>query len=140
MAPSALEIRVRIDVRWRDLDMLGHLNQAVYHEFLEEGRAELLTSLAALGDFAFVLARVELDYRAEVRRDHGHVEVVVRPESVGRSSVVVVNEVVLPDGTVAAAGRSVLVAWDPEARGKRALTGAVRDALLAGGAADTVTA
>ena len=135
MASSATtEVRVRIDVRWRDLDMLGHLNQAVYHEFLEEGRAELLTSLSGLSDLAFVLARVELDYRSEVRRDHGHVEVVVRPASVGTSSVVLDNDVVLPDGTVAASGRSVLVAWDPAARGKRPLTDGEREALVGAGA------
>ena len=137
MTGSALETRVRIDVRWRDLDMLGHLNQAVYHEFLEEGRAELFSTFASLRDFAFVLARVELDYKHEVTRGHGHVEVVVRPASVGRSSVVVANDIVLPDGTVAATGTSVLVAWDPSARGKRALSDGEREALLAGGAVST---
>ena len=136
-SPAHLEVRVRIDVRWRDLDMLGHLNQAVYHEFLEEGRAELFASLGDLSDLAFVLARVELDYRHEVRRDHGHVEVLVRPASVGRSSVVVDNHVVLPDGTVAATGRSVLVAWDPSTRGKRELSAREREALLGGGAGPT---
>jgi acyl-CoA thioesterase FadM len=54
----------------------------------------------------------------------------VRPASVGRSSVVVDNDVLLPDGTVAATGRSVLVAWDPAARGKRELTETERAALL----------
>ena len=132
-----VETRTRIDVRWRDLDMLGHLNQSVYHEFLEEGRAELLTSLSGLSDLAFVLARVELDYRHEVTRAHGHVEVVVRPASIGTSSIVVDNAVVLPDGTVAAAGRSVLVAWDPAARGKRPLTDTEREALLGAGAVAT---
>ena len=37
----------------------------------------------------------------------------------GRSSLVVENDVLLPDGTVAAEGRSVLVAWDREARRSR---------------------
>ena len=77
-ATTPLESRVRIDIRWRDLDMLGHLNQAVYHEFLEEGRAALFQQFAPFGDSPFVLARVELDYRSEVRRDHGHVDVVAR--------------------------------------------------------------
>ncbi len=121
-ASTSLETRVRIGIRWRDLDMLGHLNQAVYHELLEEGRAALFAELASLGDVAFVLARVELDYRHEVRRDHGHVEVVVRPSAIGRSSVTVENEVLLPDGTVAAAGTAVLVAWDPHERRSRKLT------------------
>ncbi|HEX2087131.1 MAG TPA: thioesterase family protein [Solirubrobacteraceae bacterium] len=119
-----LEVRTRIDVRWRDLDMLGHLNQSVYHELLEEGRAALFQQLDALE--AFVLARVELDYRLEVRRDHGPVEIVVRITRVGRSSVTVEHDVVRDDGEVAATGSSVLVAWDPEARRSRPLGDAER--------------
>jgi hypothetical protein len=37
---------------------------------------------------------------------------------------------VLPDGTIAAEGSSILVAWDPQARGSRALTEGERAALL----------
>ena len=128
-ASTPLEIRERIFIRWRDLDMLGHLNQAVYHELLEEGRAALFAHFAPMGDFAFVLARVELDYRSEVRRDHEHVDVVVRVERVGGSSITVAHEVELPDGTIAAEGRSVLVAWDPAARGSRKLGEEERAAL-----------
>ena len=125
-----MEARVRIGVRWRDLDMLGHLNQAVYHEFLEEARAELFRALGPDTLVAFVLARVELDYRSEVRRDHGHVDVVARPVAVGRSSVTVAHDVVLPDGTLAASGQSVLVAWDMQARGSRPLSEDERERLL----------
>jgi acyl-CoA thioester hydrolase len=134
---APLEVRVRIGVRWRDLDMLGHLNQAVYHELLEEGRAELIARLGQFGTgtgFAFVVARVELDYRHEVRRDHGHVDVVVTPSAVGRSSITVAHSVLLPDGTVAAEGVSVLVAWDPAERRSRVITDAER-ALLQDGIA-----
>jgi acyl-CoA thioester hydrolase len=127
---SPLESRVSIPVRWRDLDMLGHLNQSVYHEFLEEGRAELLARLHRSGrGFAFVLARVELDYRHEVRRDHGSVDVACRIARVGTKSITVENEIVLPDGTIAAGGTSILVAWDPKARTSRALTDEEREAL-----------
>jgi acyl-CoA thioester hydrolase len=122
---------VRIPVRWRDLDLLGHLNQAVYHEYLEEGRAALMDSLGEGNRFPFVLARVELDYRAEIRRRHGEVEVVARVERVGSKSLTVSHDVLLPDGTVAASGTSVFVAWDVEARGSRPLTDAERAALEA---------
>ena len=126
-----MEARVQIEVRWRDLDMLGHLNQAVYHEFLEEGRGALMAKVAERdAGFLFVMARVELDYKTEVRRDHGHVVVVTSVDSVGSSSVVVANRIELPDGTVAADGISVLVAWDPKARGKRVITDEQRAALL----------
>ena len=124
------EIRIEVELRWRDLDFLGHLNQAVYHELLEEGRGALFEQLGALdGGFFFVLARVELDHRQEIRRDHGPVTVALRVEAVGRSSVSVAHEIIRADGAVAAEGRSVLVAWDRDARRSRPLTGAERSAL-----------
>ena len=124
------EIRIDVELRWRDLDFLGHLNQAVYHELLEEGRGALFEQLGALdGGFFFVLARVELDHRQEIRRDHGPVTVALRVEAVGRSSVTVAHEIVRADGGVAAEGRSVLVAWDRDARRSRPLTDAERSAL-----------
>jgi acyl-CoA thioester hydrolase len=116
------------------MDMLGHLNQSVYHELLEEGRAALMTEIVRRvgGDHAhgsFVLVHVDLDYHAEVRKDHGEVEIVVRVAQVGRSSLGLEHEIRLPDGTVAASGKTVLVAWDPVTRGKRALTEAELTAL-----------
>jgi acyl-CoA thioester hydrolase len=124
------EARITIGLRWRDMDMLGHLNQAVYHELLEEGRGALFTSLDG-ASFPFVLVRVELDYRQEVRKDHGSVEVITRVERVGAKSITIAHEVVRADGVVAAEGRSVLVAWDPQERGSRELTDDERAALVA---------
>jgi acyl-CoA thioester hydrolase len=109
------------------MDMLGHLNQSVYHELLEEGRAALMTELvrrvgADHAHGSYVLAHVDLDYHSEVRKDHGEVEVVVRLARVGTSSLQLDHEVRLLDGTVAASGKTVLVAWDPVTRGKRPLS------------------
>ena len=133
MSP-ALEHSVRVQLRWRDIDTLGHLNQSVYHELLEEGRIALIADLwRHVGEDqsqgAFVLAHVDLDYRAEVRKDHGEVHIVVRVKRVGDSSVELEHEVKLPDGRVAASGTSVLVAWDLVARTKRTLSEAERNAL-----------
>lgn len=118
------EIRLTVALRWRDMDMLGHLNQAVYHELLEEARGALIASLAdGLGTphQTYVLVRVELDYRHEVRKDHGSVEVVARVAKVGTSSVTMEHDVLLPDGTLAATGLTVLVGWDMQTRAKREL-------------------
>ncbi|PTL56110.1 acyl-CoA thioesterase [Paraconexibacter algicola] len=124
--PSPPETRLTIPLRWRDMDMLGHLNQAVYHELLEEARGALLLDLAGRGTqqvhHTYVLARVELDYRHEVRKDHGTVDVTVRVGRVGTKSITLEHEVLLPDGTVAAAGSTVLVGWDMQARGARTLS------------------
>lgn len=130
----AMQTSIRIPLRWRDMDMLGHLNQAVYHALLEEGRWELFAKAGDATSFSFVLARIELDYRAEVRHEHGHVDVVVRVGALGRSSVTIEHEIALPDGTVAAAGRSVLVAWDAQRRSARELSERERAALTGPGA------
>ena len=122
------EARTTVAIRWRDLDLLGHLNQAVYHELLEEGRGALFASLED-NSFPFVLVHVELDYRHEVRRDHGSVEVVCRVERVGGRSVTTSEQIVLPDGTMAAEGKAVLVAWDTRARTSRELSAGERAAL-----------
>ena len=116
MAASA---RTRVNIRWRDLDPLGHLNQAVYHELLEEGRGALLARERA---FPFVIAHIELDYRAEVRKDHDAVDVVTQVARLGRTSVTLEERIEHLDGTVAAEGRSVLVAWDMRARESRELS------------------
>ena len=130
---TALEQRIPVQLRWRDIDQLGHLNQAVYHELLEEGRAALMWELMrrAADDArgAYVLAHVDLDYHTEVRKDHGEVEVVIGVAAVGRSSFRLRHELRLPDGTVAASGETVMVAWDPVTRGKRELTDGERAAL-----------
>lgn len=133
MPDTPLEFRLSVPLRWRDMDMLGHLNQSVYHELLEEARAGMLTELAGRSghaeDATFVVVRVELDYRHEVRKDHGQVDIVVRTAGVGTSSFTVEHDVLLPDGTVAATGLTVLVGWDARARTKRVLRDEERAAL-----------
>ena len=131
---SGFEHSVRLELRWRDMDMLGHLNQSVYHELLEEGRVALVAELVRrLGEDhspgGYVLAHVDLAYLTEVRKDHGEVDVVVRLARVGTSSFTLENEIRLADGTVAASGSSVVVAWDPVSRSKRFLTDRERAAL-----------
>jgi acyl-CoA thioester hydrolase len=122
-------VTTRMELRWRDLDMLGHLNQAVYHEYLEEARSAWMLSVEGLEWAGFVLAHVDLDYRHEVRKSDGHVDIAVRPQRVGRSSVTLRHDLLLPDGTLAASGTSVLVGWDGERRRSRPFGEAERAAL-----------
>jgi acyl-CoA thioester hydrolase len=131
---SEFEHTVRVQLRWRDIDLLGHLNQSVYHELLEEGRIALVAELvrrAGDGNMqgGYVVAHVDLDYLTEVRKDHGEVDVIVSISQVGTSSLRLHNEIRLLDGTIAATGSSVLVAWDPVNRTKRVLTERERAAL-----------
>lgn len=114
--------------------MLGHLNQSVYHELIEEARIALIAELMRRAGNrhapgGYVLAHVDLDYHAEVRKDHGDVDVIARVTRVGTSSLELEHEIKLPDGRLAASGKSVLVAWDLARRAKRPLSDGERAAL-----------
>ena len=122
------ESRVRVPIRWRDLDVLGHVNQSVYHELLEEGRAGVLGRLEEHA-FPLVLVHIEIDYRAEVRKDHEWVEIASRVGHIGTKSVRIDERIERSDGVVATEGHSVLVAWDPQSRSSRELTDSERSAL-----------
>ena len=71
----------RIPIRYRDTDALGHVNNAVYLTYLEELLLGWLGPV--LGD-DFVSARVELDFRSELRYDDGEVTARASLEAVGR--------------------------------------------------------
>lgn len=104
------------------MDALGHVNQAVYHELLEEARTALITGLPTPQKGAFVMARVELNYRREIPLHDRYVEVTMRVESIGRSSLTVSQQIFRSDGELAADGLSVLVAWNAAQRGSRPLS------------------
>ena len=56
-----------IEVRFRDLDALGHVNNAVYLTYLESARIAYwmhVTRRSGLDALDMILARVEIDYRA----------------------------------------------------------------------------
>ncbi|MBO9533671.1 MAG: acyl-CoA thioesterase [Solirubrobacteraceae bacterium] len=119
---DAPEFSITCDLRWSDFDRLGHLNQAVYHVLIEQARTAWLNHVrpAELQRHeAFVLARVELDYRREVDYHHDQVVATSRLTRIGASSVTSRQEVRWPDGTVAASGIAVMVGWDARERGKR---------------------
>jgi acyl-CoA thioester hydrolase len=123
-------VRVELALRHRDIDALGHVNQAVYHELLEEVRAAFFRhTLPDLPFTGYVLVHVELDYRREVRIEHRCLIGECRVAELGRSRVELDNRLVLPDGEVAVEGRAVLVAWDEQSRKSRELSEHERTAL-----------
>jgi acyl-CoA thioester hydrolase len=94
-------------VRFRDCDAMGHVNNAVYSTYLEEAR------IGVLGDLiGFILARVEIDFRSELRNGED-VEVRTRCSRIGTKSFDL-EHVISADGRVVAEARSVLVSYDYE--------------------------
>lgn len=120
----------RIEIRWRDLDALRHVNNAVYATYLEEARDEWMQrALGGAGDlWDYVLVRVAIDFRRELTQDDDAVLVRTALTRIGTSSLTLREEIVKLDGTLSAEAESVVVARDPATGGSRPLTAAEREA------------
>lgn len=121
----------RIEIRWRDVDAYGHVNNAVYATYLEECRDEWLDFVlgeeGALWDF--VLARVAIDFRREVRQQDDIVVARCGLERIGTSSVTTREQIILTTGALSAEGEAVLVARDQKTGRSRPLSEREREAL-----------
>src|SRR6516162_11860760 len=104
-----------VKVRWRDVDALGHVNHAVFLTYLEEGRDAFYVQ--ALGrDPHYVVARVEIDMRAEVLYADRKLQVRIEVEQVGTTSLTTRETILTLAGVIAAEARVVTVLWDVGAR------------------------
>ncbi len=120
----------QIEIRWRDVDAYLHVNNAVYATYLEECRDEWLErSLGDAGDvWDYVLARVAIDFRRELRLEDKAVVVSCRLERMGSSSLTLREEIRTHEGELSAEAEAVIVARDRENGRSRPLTQAERDA------------
>jgi acyl-CoA thioester hydrolase len=118
-----------IEIRWRDVDAYLHVNNAGYATYLEEGRDEWLER--TLGDsgspWDYVLARVAIDFRRELRLEDEAVVVSCRLERIGDSSLTLREQIRTRDGELAAESEAVLVARDRESGRSRPLNDVERE-------------
>jgi acyl-CoA thioester hydrolase len=103
---------------------MGHVNNAVYSTFLEEARIEVVGGLAD-----FILARVEIDFRSELRAGE-KIEVRTRCSRIGTKSLDLEHEI-HANGRLAAEAKSVLVGYDYERGQSVPLSEEVRNRLSA---------
>ena len=120
----------RIEIRWRDVDAYGHVNNAVYATYLEECRDEWIErALDGAGDsWDYVLARVAIDFRRELRLEDATLVVSCRLERIGNASLTLREQIRTADGELAAGAEAVLVARDRESGRSRPLVAAEREA------------
>ena len=96
-------------VRFRDLDSMGHMNNAVYATFLEQARLAFLSQYGAHVQ-NMILARLEIDFRSPVEFGET-IEIAVTPTRVGTKSFDL-EYVLRADERVVAEAKTVLVAYD----------------------------
>ena len=120
----------RVEIRWSDVDAYMHVNNGVYATYLEECRDEWVdgTLGEASDSWDFVLARVAIDFRRELRLEDEEVLVSCALARIGNSSITLSEQIRTRDGELAAEAEAVLVARDREAGRSRLLTNAEREA------------
>ncbi|GAB2182722.1 acyl-CoA thioesterase [Roseibium sp. LAB1] len=120
-SPDQFPLRAADKLRYGDTDRQGHVNNAVFATFLETGRVELLYNDALADDgAAFVIARLELDFLAEVNWP-GDVEIGTAVLDVGRSSFKLFQKV-FQDGRAVAQAVTVIVQMNESTRKSQPLS------------------
>ncbi|MGO1395274.1 MAG: acyl-CoA thioesterase [Halomonas sp.] len=126
--------RVQLRVRGYHLDGYGHVNNARYLEFMEEGRWDYFDQHPAMikelhqAGRAFVVVNLNIDYLAAAR--HGDdIEIMTGIVDVGERSGLCHHRIVRKDGTVIAQADLTFVLLDMRANKAAAIEGEVRDAL-----------
>lgn len=118
-----------IHPRFRDLDALGHVNNAVLVTFLEQARFHWWRGFLAGRPFeaeGFLIARVEADYKIPIFLED-QVRIEVRCTRIGTSSFELAYRVLRgADGALFAEGKTVQVMLDFKTNRPTPLTDAAR--------------
>lgn len=107
--------QITSQVRFGDLDAMGHLNNCALLQVLESARVEYMVNLGLAGpaELTYVLAHLDVDFRAQAFFGET-LHCGSRTTRLGVTSFVLEQEVWRSDVTVAEA-RSVMVALGPDA-------------------------
>jgi acyl-CoA thioester hydrolase len=112
---SAFRFRHQIQARFRDCDLLGHVNNAVYFTYMEEARWAYWRQLT--GDFphgmlpGLILARAECDFIRPVRPGE-RIDVWLGTSKIGKTSIGMDYEMLDDKGALVAKGKTVMVTYD----------------------------
>ncbi len=108
---------IDVQMRFRDIDGMGHVNNAVYMTYMELARTEFYVERLkkrSLQEIDFILAHVEVDFLSAARLGD-EIQVSVWPSKIGTSSFTLSYEIKEKrSGRLLARSKSVLVSYDYE--------------------------
>ncbi len=108
-------LRTKLQIRYGDLDTLGHVNNAVYLTYFELGRVLFFRKYLKSFDekkVSFVIARIEIDFRKSIMMN-GDVYLETSIESVGNTSFTFLHRITDESGDeVYSTGKVIAVSID----------------------------
>jgi len=123
-----------LEVRWRDLDPMGHVNNAVYFSYLEQARVHYLRELgvvsAAPAGIGFILADASCQFKSPLELGE-RVTIHTRVSRMHNSSFVFEYRAGGEDGRLVATARTVQVCYDYQAQQPIPIPDKWRDTIIA---------
>ena len=122
-----------LDVRFRDLDVMGHVNNAVFFTYFEQGRLDFFNSASPdvkFPGFDFILAHINCDYLKPVTIDD-HLTLQIQIGKIGRKSFNFNYAIVdrADAKSIYATGASVQVCFDYQQNKTVQVSGELKDLL-----------
>jgi acyl-CoA thioester hydrolase len=113
---QSIGFSIHIDVRFRDVDALGHVNNAVFFTYFEEGRKSFFlkhSDVSKPTGFGFILAHISCDYLKPIRLTD-RLKLLVTVGAIKNKSFAFTYKLVdrKDDALVFATGESVQVCYD----------------------------
>lgn len=132
-AAGAFRFRHTVEVRFRDLDPMGHAHHTLPLIYFEDARAAYWREVAGRADVEaidYIMGEFHVRYHARIRYP-GRLDVGVRVERLGTSSFTMVYELRDDHGILLATGRSEQVMFDYAHDASMAIPAPVRERIEA---------
>jgi acyl-CoA thioester hydrolase len=125
---SPLKFNIELPVQFRDIDVMGHVNNATYFQYMETGRVELARMLGQVGEGfrgSFIVASARCEFKNPIR-DERQVTVSVWVSRIGDRSWDLDYSIHKPRKAKYAIGRTTQVAYDYKTRSVTEISGKLK--------------
>jgi len=124
-----MKLEVNLDVQYRDLDPLGHVNNAVYLSYFEHARVKLFEDLYKGNvEYNFVLAHAQIDFIKPLYLER--IKIISWVSHIGNTSFRIDYEIYNSKNELCAKGYTIQVMFDKNKKEKLKIDENFRNYLL----------
>jgi len=123
-----LKFSIDLPVQFRDIDVMGHVNNATYLQYMETVRVELARTLGQVREGfrpGFIIASARCEFKKPIR-DERRINVSVWVSRIGVRSWDLDYSIRGPRGVQYAVGRTTQVAYDYKTRSAAKISGKLK--------------
>jgi len=120
-APEGYKYHTFLQIRYGDLDTLGHVNNSRFLTYIEQARVAYFHDRqmwdGQLSSLGLIVAKVTVEYKLPLHVEDGGVDVWTRVKQLGNKSFTMQHIIMRQaDGEVASIGEVIMVTYDYDAQ------------------------